>query len=87
MQHSSLAVDPSNKRKRTPAALLKLKFERVRDLADALDLSRFQAYGLTDPRHYPIPPAIFDVRSDLAERVGQLIGLSADDVRKFYDRD
>jgi hypothetical protein len=71
---------------KTPAALLKEKQPVMKALARELRVSRWQAYGLTDPEGYPdaIPAEMFDVRSDLAERVASFIGKPIEWVREFY---
>lgn len=72
---------------RTPPAKLK-KLGPLTKLAKELALSRYAIYGLIYPDEYydGLPMAIFDVRSDLARRIGEKIGMSADEVRDYYGR-
>lgn len=73
------------KKKTSPPDLLRTKGHAV-DVAVELGISRFQLYGLLSPGRYPVPPAVFDTRSDFAERLGDYVGLSATEIRNFYDK-
>jgi hypothetical protein len=53
-------------------------------LADKLGVSRPTLDGLLLEGDRKPPADIFDVRSDLADRVGALIGQSAEHVRDYY---
>lgn len=55
-----------------------------RFVAEKLEISRFQLEGLLLTEGHQPPVAIFDVRSDLAERVALLIGQTTEYVRDFY---
>ena len=53
-------------------------------LAARLGISRRHLDGLLLIDGYQPPSEIFDIRSDLAARIGELIGQSADFVRTYY---
>lgn len=53
-------------------------------ICKALRLSRPAAYGLIYPENYPVPAAIFDDRSDLAERVAAEAKTTPGAVRRYY---
>lgn len=58
-------------------------------LAERLGISYPSLRGLLlegDPR-YPIPAAVFDLRHPLADRIAELLGCTANDVRNFYLRE
>ncbi len=53
-------------------------------ISEKLNISIFQLNGLLLEEGFQPPVAVFDVREDLADRVGAMIGRSADEVRDFY---
>jgi hypothetical protein len=59
---------------------------KKKHIAAKLGISRYILDGLLFEDGHQPPEEIFDVRSDLADRVAALTGQTADEVRDYYRR-